>query len=234
MVTIEKYFEDLKFEESIHKYYVNDIPLETSVSGVVARFGEKFDSHNISLGVAKRDGRTQQEVLQEWKDIADKACALGDRVHKFGEDYFYDRSLEPSDGFELAITKFWRDVPSHIKPAFAELQMYHHDVMFGGTGDIILYNTKTGKYIIADYKTNKDLFKNFKGKTLLKPFDDLLDCPFNKYQLQLSLYQILLEQTGVEVSHRKIIWLKPDGKYKVYDTEDYTEKLKKELRKNLN
>lgn len=28
---------------------------------------------------------------------------------------------------------------------------------------------------------------------------------------------------------KKIIWLKPDGNYEMYDTEDYTEELQKEL-----
>lgn len=231
MVTVKKYFDKLHFEESIHKYYVDGEPLKTSVSGVVGKFGKVFDSHNISLGVAKKEGRTQAEVLQEWKDISDKACDLGNEVHLFGEDYFSDRTLKPSNGFEEAIVKFWDSLPSFLIPAFPELQMYHFEKMFGGTADIILYNTKTGKFVILDYKTNKDLFKNFKGQTLLAPFDYLLDCPYNKYQIQLSLYQILLEQTGVEVSSRKIIWLKPDGEFELYDAIDLTDELRKQIKK---
>ena len=59
--------------------------------------------------------------------------------------------------------------------------------MFGGTADIILYNTKTNKYIIADYKTNEDLFKNFKGKKLNGVFSKHLENGYNKYQIQFSL-----------------------------------------------
>ena len=57
--------------------------------------------------------------------------------------------------------KFWRDLPTYIIPVFTELQMYHLKKMYAGTADIILFNTKTEKYIIADYKTTKDLFKKF-------------------------------------------------------------------------
>ena len=38
---------------------------------------------------------------------------------------------------------------------------------------------------------------------MLERFSNLLENSFNKYQIQLSYYQILLEQTGIEVSSRK-------------------------------
>ena len=125
--------------------------------------------------------------------------------------------------FEEAIVNFWNDLPSTVIPVVMELQMYHKEYMFAGTADILLYNTVTNTFIIGDYKTNKDLFKNYKGKTLLSPFKNLLDNPYNKYQLQLSFYQLLLEQTGFKVSSRKLIWLKPDGTYLLYNTDDYTD-----------
>jgi hypothetical protein len=92
-----------------------------------------------------------------------------------------------------------------------------------------LYNTLTGKFILADYKTNRDLFKNFASKKLLYPFNFLLDNPYNKYQLQLSSYQILFELVGYEVESRRIIWIKPDGNYEMFKTVDYTERLKQYL-----
>jgi hypothetical protein len=80
-------------------------------------------------------------------------------------------------------------------------------------------------YITGDYKTNEDLFKNYKEKKLLEPFDFLLDCPYNHYQIQLSLYQILLEQTNFFVSERWLIYLEADGNYKKYNCYNYTEYL---------
>ena len=101
--------------------------------------------------------------------------------------------------------------------------MYHKEELYAGTADGTLYNTITGKYILIDYKTNIDIFKNYKGQTMLAPFEHLLDSPFNKYQIQLSYYQILLEQiSGIEVSSRKLVWLRPTGEYELYDTENFT------------
>lgn len=67
---------------------------------------------------------------------------------------------------------------------------------------------------------------------MLGIFDNLLDSPYNKYQLQLSFYQILLEQIGLKVSSRKLIWLRPTGKYELYNTEDYTDVLRDWLKNN--
>src|SRR5690606_15679463 len=126
------------------------------------------------------------------------------------EMFVNDRSLIPSTPHEEAVVKFWNDLPDFVVPVFLELRMYHKKYMFAGTTDVVLCNKRTGQFIIADYKTNKDLFYNFKNNKLQYPFHNLLDSPFNKYQLQLSYYQILLEQLNIKVSTRKIIWLKPE------------------------
>ena len=81
------------------------------------------------------------------------------------------------------------------------------------------------KRLIPTHNTNKDLFKNFKGKKLKAPFNNLLDSPFDKYNIQLSMYQILFELTGYEVENRFIIWLKPNAEYEIY----YTQDLRKEI-----
>jgi ATP-dependent exoDNAse (exonuclease V) beta subunit len=88
-----------------------------------------------------------------------------------------------------------------------------------------LVNTQTGNLIIIDYKTNEDLFKNFMNRKMLGKFSYMLDNNFNKYQIQLAYYKILLEQTGYKVSTTKIIWLKDDATYAIYDTNDLTKYL---------
>jgi hypothetical protein len=165
-------------------------------------------------------------ILQDWLDINKESIERGHRVHSFGELYQFDRSLKPSCPQEEAIVKFWQEVPEHIIPVAAELRMYHFKELYAGTADIILFDTKTQTYIIADYKTNKDLYKNFKGKTMTGVFSHLLDCPLNHYVIQLSYYQILLEQVGVQVGRRVIIWLGLDGNYTLIDTEDVRNLLK--------
>jgi len=232
-IQILECFKGLDFEERTHKYLYQTKPIKISVSGLIKNFYEPFDAYQISLRIAKRDGITQEEVLKGWSDEGKKGIDKGNKAHLFGEIFPFNKHLEPSDNYELAITKFWNDLPEHIVPVIMELRMFHKDYMFAGTADILLYNTITKMFIIGDYKTNKDLFKNFKNKKMLAPFDSMYDTPFGHYQLQLSFYQMLFEQTGFRVEARKLIWLLPDGTYNMYDMDDLTGVLKEQLKNKI-
>lgn len=229
LTKIKEPFNNLTFEEKKHKYFVDDQPLKTSVSSLISNFYEHFNAEQVAPYSAAKLGLTTEEVLLHWAKINQEAITRGHRVHAFGEIYPFNRSLKPSCPQEEAIVKFWQDIPEHILPLAAELRMYHFKHLFAGTADLILFDTKTQSYIIADYKTNKDLFKNYQGKTMTGPFSHLLDNPLNHYVIQLSYYQILLEQVGVNVSRRIIIWLGLDGTYQIFDTEDVTDILKETL-----
>lgn len=224
-------FSNLSFEEKKHRYFVENKPIDISVSGLISKFYEHFDAKAVAPYSAIKLGVTTEEVLKQWADINQESRDRGHRVHSFGELYQFNRSLKPSCPQEEAIVAFWASLPEHIIPVTAELRMYHFLYLFAGTADIILFDTKTQTYIIADYKTNKDLLKNYKGKTMLAPFEALLDCPLNHYVIQLSYYQILLEQIGVRVTKRVIIWLGLDGKFTCINTDDVTGILKTNLEK---
>ena len=231
---IKEYFKELQFDAQKHGYEVRGKPL-TSVSKTIHKYVEKVDFDKIAGFVAKKRTKetgiytTKEQILAEWEAKKNNSCAQGTAVHNFGENYTGLQT--PTNGFEQAIVSFWDNIPDYIEPFLFELKMYSEELGIAGTADILLYNNKTGKFILSDYKTNEDLFKNFKGKKLLPPFDNLLENAYNKYQLQLSMYQLLFEQCGFEVESRRIIWLKPDGTYINYKTEDLTQELLKELTK---
>jgi len=222
-------FQKLTFKEKEHQYLVEDKPLQGSVSGLIKQFYETPDFDAIAPYSAAKRGITTEEIQKEWKDNNLEAITRGSRVHLFGENYPYNRSLIPSCPQEQAVVKFWSDMPEHIILVGVELRMYHFLKLFGGTADIILFDTKTQTYIIADYKTNRDLYKNFKGKTMTGPFSHLLDCPLNHYVIQLSYYQLLLEQIGIKVSRRIVVWLDLEGQYTMIDTDDVTGILRQTL-----
>lgn len=227
-----EFFKDLEFNEEEHKYFLFGKQLKISVSGLVKNFEKKVNFEEIAQRKDIANDLLIGTTSNLWNTKKEVACEKGTKVHLFGELYPFNRHLKPRNKYEEAIVNFWNDIPSHIIPVIVELRMYHKKYLFAGTADIILYNTLTKKFIIADYKTNEDLFKNFNGKTLKAPFEKLLDNPFSKYELQLSFYQILLEQLGIEVYERKIIWLKEDATYSMYNTEDYTVILNEYLKNN--
>lgn len=217
------FFKDLKFYEESHTYLLGDKRLK-SVSTLISNFVEKQDFDKIAGFVSKREGVSKEEIIAEWRRKNEVAIASGKQTHAFAEG-----ELDfPTTTKEEAIKKFLESIPNHYELLCMEQIMYHKTHLFCGTADRILLNKNTGKLLIIDYKTNRDLF-NYFGNYLTGVFDFLMDCNFNKYQIQLSFYQILIEQLGLEIEERKIVWVKDDATYEVFNTFDYTDILKKWL-----
>lgn len=239
---VKNYFSALCFNEEKHMYTVNGEVLK-SVSGVYKMFEEKVDFEKIAYFVAlgrrkKGEDVTQQDVLNEWKAKGNAATSKGHKIHSFAEDVFDGKIPEGEvKGYEASVVNFWKSMPDYIVPFMSELKMFSSALGIAGTTDLVVFNKRTGKFIILDYKTNETLFKNHvpkgkkEGKKLLAPFDFLLDTAFNKYQLQLSMYKVLFEQCGLEVESTKLVWLKDDGTYQVFRTSDFSELLLNQISK---
>jgi hypothetical protein len=58
----------------------------------------------------------------------------------------------------------------------------------------------------------------------------LLDQNASYYTLQLSAYQIPLENLGLKTVARRLIWLKPDGMYEHIKIPSLTDRMRKALR----
>jgi hypothetical protein len=224
------FFSELSFDKEKHIYNTGEIQLK-SVSNVIKKYHKNINFKQVAFFVAKSRGITVEEVLTEWEETKNNACKQGTLVHTFSELYTsnFDKVIA-NNGYEQAVINFWDLLPTNLVPFLFELQMYSKSLGIGGTADIILYNTNTGKFVIADYKTNKDIYKNYNKTKLLTPFNNLLDNPLNKYKIQLSLYQILFEQCGFQVENRFLIWLKEDGSFEQIDLEDLTNELKTDLK----
>lgn len=218
---------------------------------------------NFNKPSSKYYRMTVDEIVESWKKISNEACTTGTFHHEFGESAFYymtgqydkilpefkDRLTEDG-GFkaihpkEEAVVKFYEDIPQCIIPILAETRVFveYGKAGYAGTFDILFYYDPAldglpedrGGLIIMDWKTNKDLYKNFNSQTLLYPFHGLLDMPLSTYKLQLSLYENALYKIGFKVVGRRLLWLKPDGEYEKISLESYRKELDFELQKLYN
>jgi len=233
--TINNYFSDLKFVEKNHAYFVNGKRIEKSVSTIVKEFSKPFDSNLISQRSAIKTGKSQEEILASWKKECDDSLVKGKSLHNFAEAYFIDNTLIPETDNQKKFVEYWNKIPKHIIPISSELKMYHKEYMFACTLDKLLYNTVNQELIIVDYKSNKDLHKNYKGQRLLEPFEDFLDTPLNKYIIQLNLYKILLKQIpGIHVRSMKIVWFDLNNNFQIFDLMDCEDRLLNALNKMYN
>ena len=157
---------------------------------------------------------------------------------------FEDGFVIPYGKKEEAIVSFYEDVLKidNLYPVMAESKIYTgiNDYLnlaqnYSGTFDMLFaYKKKNGDFdlLIYDFKTNKELTNSFnqdKGNMLLPPFNDYVDESLSNYTIQLSCYQLGIEQLGYKVADRKLIWLKDDGTYEKISLQDVTQKLKKVL-----
>ena len=215
-VKAKEQFKKLNFVESTHIYTVDDKKIP-STSSLIKQFYEDFDAEKVSFFVAKKNGTTQQQVLDEWQSINEEAIDRGTRVHYFAEDYCKGLDVKPTCVQTQAVVDFWHSLPAYYELVFVELQMYNEDYWYAGTTDFVLLDLRDGSLVLGDYKTNKDLFKSYEN--MYAPFDMLDNNPFNHYQIQLSYYQILIEQLGYRVSDRMLVWLNPQGGFEIHKTD---------------
>lgn len=219
---------------------------------------KKTSERNWDNPKSKYYRMTPEEILTQWRQKSENSCSKGSERHEFAESCFYymtgqydkillafkDR-LTKDGGFESkypeedAIIRFYQDIPKCIVPILAETKVYDANLGYAGTFDILFYydaeldgkdDSMSGLFIM-DWKTNEDLYKNFKEEKLLPPFNSLLDIPLSLYKLQLSLYQICLENIGFKTVGRRILWLKPEGIYDKISIEEFTKTLRDTLSK---
>ena len=153
---------------------------------------------------------------------------------KFNENNWW---LIPTREKEKAVIKFWDDIPDCYHVVLPEAKIYNLDTtkqQYAGTFDLGIYydckeNPSKSGFLLLDYKTNENLYSeyNTKNHKMLKDgFNDLVECPYSMYILQLNLYQAALENIGIKVIDRRLIWLLPDGTYQLIKIPDIQEKIK--------
>lgn len=228
-----------------------------SVSHFTHQFVEECDWDEIARKYAIKHGRTFEDVNEEWYVNNITSTTRGTKTHFYGEmmaNLFLGKEdlvrenmpmsweggyLIPYCPKEEAVEKFWSDlikiddvwvVMPETKVYTNMNDKYDFKVGIAGTFDLLLACRVKNKivYIIADYKTNKDLYKEYNrlnNKTLLNPFSDFIEEPKSMYTLQQSTYQAMLSQLDIDIVDRRLIWLKDDGTYEKVPVPDITERI---------
>lgn len=214
-------FSDLIFEDRRHLYFVDNV-IYPSVSSLIKKHEVPVDWDQMLIYCANKEKCEPHELKNKWNDKKDTALELGTNTHNFLE--MYEGIQTPKTNQEKAGVKFIAFILKDYYILFRELRMYSKKYKYAGTTDLVLIHKETGDIVLADYKTNSvDLFKQY--LFLDEPFEYLDNCAFNKYQLQLSYYQIMLEEIGVKVSKRMIVHLNEHGEFRIFETYDFTSQL---------
>lgn len=159
---------------------------------------------------------------------------------QYNETYKYLAPIHPK---EEAVLKFMDELPASFHLVLNETKIYsgknpdadkNLKELICGTFDMLYYydgdgNPSKAGFVILDYKTNASLTNDYNRKfhkTLLPPFDDMVEEDLSLYTIQLSLYALMLEDIGVSVIDRKIVWLNNEGDYEIIPVNDVSNKLR--------
>lgn len=163
-------------------------------------------------------------------------------THQYMAEYNY---LAPTHPREEAVAKFLNEMDAGMHLVLNEAQVYsgknpdpskNLKEQIAGTFDMLYYYDGGGDaakagFVVLDYKTNQELASDFSRHfdiMLKPPFAEMYQESISHYTIQLSLYALILEDIGIPVIARRIIWLKDDG-YQSIPIPDVSSRLRQVL-----
>jgi ATP-dependent exoDNAse (exonuclease V) beta subunit len=185
---------DVVFNPKEHTYHLNG-KLLRGVSGIVKQFKEEFDSDYWSKRKAKERGVSQEAVLKEWADKAQKACDEGTEFHLHAQFRLEGKGQESSSPKAQAFDRWFKEAGLFIVPVGCEVLLWDETLGIAGTCDLLFYSTKTKLFHILDWKTNgKFEVTNRYHRNLKHPFANLLDCELTGYSIQIGIYKRMAQR----------------------------------------
>lgn len=170
---------------------------------------KKFNKDILDLyNISENDfNKAQQDILDEWDKNNKEACERGTKIHADLENSFYKA------GKNVTLQKFGIGGKFECKKDYSDLDLeygvYPEYLIYRESDDGVLkiagqvdLIVKSGNDIwIIDHKSNKkiDLTSGFDTKTksntkMKYPLNNLQDCNFYHYTLQLSTYAWMLQK----------------------------------------
>lgn len=155
------------------------------------------------------------EILQSYEDKKNTACERGTLIHEVQENLFYnqDSKIKKYVGggkFDVKKGYYQLDLDRAVYPEF--LISYDFDDYLKIAGQIDLIIKDGDEITIIDWKTNKKIDqesyfdRSTKKHQMMKfPLDNIQDCNFYHYTLQLSLYAFLLQKINPKFKIKKLI-----------------------------
>ena len=203
------------FDEIPHKYYFEGEE-KISATTFIKQFHEEFDREKV----LDKKGLQGLDRINE-KDNYRLSGPKGSTIHEcleFIAINLVDSMLNCMNKYVNSIKLEYRNqiekgcilVDNWLNQGYEIVgtEVRVTDGIIAGTMDLLLYNPKTGKYVILDYKTCDKLGKNNYGSMFNEPFKEIECSKHSKYSMQLSLYAAILEDNyEVEIEGMYLLWI---------------------------
>lgn len=241
---LNKAFKDFVFYPDDHHYEYKGQRINMSATRLIEEYANDFDSELIAEKVAARDNKSVQEVLDEWKYRNEFSKVKGSTCHEFAQsrwsgEVWQEKHFDGSKEYERAVeiiqcqaNEFRIDYKDKLEHLADEFVIGSEEYDIASAIDHIFINKATGGLVLADYKTNTDIYKNEKyAKPMKVPLQHLKDTTLNHYAIQLSMYKYIVEKyTSLKFDEMFIVWFsEQEDNYKIIEVPYLKEEVKKIL-----
>jgi hypothetical protein len=193
---------------------------------------KRFDTSILDLYDIpnKEFNKVQEEILSEWDKANKDSCERGTKIHAELENQYYKKPKNISlqkfglgGKFECRKDYTNLDIENGVYP---EYLIYMEDGILKVAGQIDLLIKNGNDIYIVDYKTNKKIDQKSgfdtttkKNATMLYPLNNLMDCNYMHYTMQLSTYAYMLQKLNPEFVIKQLIMVHydHDGKETIYN-----------------
>lgn len=193
----------------------------SAVTKFITQFKAPFPRDEIAKRVANRDGKSVEEVLLEWSAKGERSRAAGSALHQYIEETLNEVHDDPLDLMlktpeMIGFDNFMARSVEHLTLIAKEFPIGFLEWGLAGRPDAIFLSDKTGELHVFDWKRGEIGTKDW-GRSLLKPFEGLVEHDLNYYSLQVWLYTMMLEKVYPEYK-----WGRPylvsfaDERYQAY------------------
>lgn len=176
-----------------------------------------------------------EEIKKQWEDTKNEACEHGTMLHEIMETSFYGKShfdlsnLECPDvvgNYRCEAGYYPSKLEDGIYPEYLVSWIAPNGLKICGQIDLLI--VKDGEIILRDWKSNREIkkksfFNSAKKKNVMMkfPLNNLMDCNFYHYALQLSLYAYMINQLNPDLKVRdlKIVHIDREGRQTIYPVE---------------
>ncbi|SVA69533.1 uncharacterized protein METZ01_LOCUS122387 [marine metagenome] len=208
--------QNIVLDKDAHEYSLLTQPdlVFTSVTTFIDQFFEGFDSEKIATNLVETHpryaDRTVESLIAEWAATGEHGTLVHDEI-----DNWIKNGIEPTETKAINGKNWLQNykLKSDID-VLSEVIIYSTELNIAGTVDILALDKATGLYELIDWKTSKRIVTSSYGnKTGTSSVtQDVPDCNFYHYALQLSLYRYLLEEFyGINFNNQLIAHLQDDG-----------------------
>lgn len=228
---------DIIFKEEGHVYILKKYKKPVSVTTFIHNNFPKFNADKV-LKKMRKSALESKILKEEWDKNGKKAAKLGTLMHADIERYLNEEKVLKPNNIEFKFfLNFWNDfkeINGCYIPYRTEWVVYDEEYNLAGSIDCILKDNKNNM-IILDWKRSKEIKKFNVWERGFYPFDDLDNCNFNHYTLQLNIYKYILEKNyGCSIKKMFIVVFHPNNEnYELFEIDKYNiqEKLKLKFKK---